>query len=508
MAQGSISELGSALSYQYLSALGYVLSGGLFYVFIAKFLPTYYVGAIALLLAISSLLNILFSFGFPISAQHFVSFNMGRGDITETHSLTMRLIAISVVLSLASIIFTLAASKPLAVLFFHNPMDASLINAASIYIAFGIIFGILHGTTLGLQKFRADALIYLSSASFSYFLGLAMLFVFHSLLYLVIGLTMSYFYGAILYIVVIYRSKPATLGKTRKTTLQLIFSYSWPLILSNLAGYGSQYVDRFVVAYFLNISTLGIYNFVLIVSSSFAFLSGPIINILIPKLSEYYSLNDKEKLRKGVNISSTFLILIYSPLVLGFAAVAPIALALLATSAYLPGYIPLIILLGASSIFILWTIFGSVLSAIRKTKIYIISTSMTLISNIVLSTLLIPRWGMVGAAIANSSVLVFAFIITYYYAIKKETKSFDWATILKLWSSSLAMFALVTFERLELGNALRMLPLYIVTGIIVYLTLINLTHSLSKLNKDEFLSLIPNHLKLRRIARVVLSKAF
>jgi len=80
--------------------------------------------------------------------------------------------------------------------------------------------------------------------------------------------------------------------------------------------------------------------------------------------------------------------------------------------------------------------------------------------------------------------------------------------VLKLWFSSLAMFALVTLERLELGNALRMLPLYIVTGIIVYVTMINLTHSLSKLNKDEVLSFIPTYLKLRRIARVVLSGAF
>ncbi len=508
MGQGSNNELGSALSYQYLSASGYVVSGGLFYVVIAKFLPTYYVGAIALLIAISSLLNIVFSFGFPISAQHFVSFNIGRGDLTESHSLANRLIIISVILSVSSIIFTVAASKTLAILFFHNAGDTFLIDAASIYIAVGIIFGILHGTTLGLQKFKTDAIVYLSSASFSYLIGLSMLFVFHSLLYLVLGLTVSYTYGAILYIAVIYRSKPVTVEKTRKTTLQLIFTYSWPLILSNLAGYGSQYVDRLVVAYFLNISVLGIYNFIIIVSSSFAFLSGPIVNILVPKLSEYFSSDDSDKLRKGVNVSSALLILVYSPLVLGLAAIAPIALKLLATNAYLPGYIPLMILLGTSSIFILWNIFGSFLSAVRKTKIYIISTSVTLVSNVILSVLLIPWLGMVGAAIANSSVIAFSFFITYFYAIVKGLRSFDWGTVLKLWFSSLVMFSLVTLERIELGNTYRMLPLYVISGLFIYFAMINLTRSLRKLSKDEILSYIPTYLKLRSIARIVLNWAF
>lgn len=508
MASSQENSIGTAISYQYISSFAFVVSGSLFYIFIAKFLPTSSVGAISLLLAITSLLNIIFSFGFPISAQHFISFSLGKGDVAEMYSLARRLLLISLLFSLASVAFTLGMARPFSLLFFHNESYTMYLQFASVYIAAQVMFGVLHGSALGFQLFKTDAKISLSSASLSYFMGLIFFFLLHGLLYLLLGLTLGYIYGSIIYVIAIFFRRPWVIEKSRKTNLNLILSYSWPIILSSLIGYGSLYVDRFVVAYFLDLSALGVYTVVLTVSASLSILAGPMVNILIPKLSELFSLNDREGLKRGVNLSSAMLMLIYSPLALGIASVAPVALLLLANSNYDRGYFALVVLLFISSIFNLGNVIGSIVYAVRRTRVYVISTSLTLLTNVSLSFFLIPRLGMVGAAIANSSVIVVSFFVLYYYAIIRGIGNFDWVTILKIWASSVSMFVVVTTERMILGNHLIMLPLYIVTGAIVYVVALNLIRPLHGLNRDEFLSYIPIRFNLKRLAKFFLGRSF
>ena len=210
----------------------------------------------------------------------------------------------------------------------------------------------------------------------------------------------------------------------------------------------------------------------------------------------------------GVSLSSTVTMLVYSPMALGLASVAPIALMLLAKPVFASGYVALIILLGTSSVMVLGGILGSVIYAVRKTWVYLITTVMTLVSNITLSFILIPRFGMIGAAVANSSVSVVAFIILYHYAIRVGLRRFDWSTVIKLWFSSLVMFVMVTAERMLLGNFIHLLPLYVLSGVFYYWIAVNLTRSLRSLKREEFLSYIPSRFSFRRIVSLFLVKAF
>ena len=505
---GEETSISSALLYQYAGAAAFVFSGGVFWIILAKFFTTAQVGTVSLLLAITGILMTIFSLSLPVAASHFISFNLGKRNYGEAKHLISRLILISFLLSLVAAIFIFFASGELSALFFHSSSDVTLIRMASLYVAATIIFGILHGAMLGLQLFRNDGIIYLSSASVSYFVGLLFLFLFHGILYLVVGLTMSYVWGSIIYILVIFLKMPRNKGRKEVTSLGQVVSYALPLVLSSTIGYGSQNVDKFVVSYFLNVSTLGIYSFVLTVSFSLTFLSGPITNILLPKLSEYFSVDDNEKIKKGLDLSIGFTIFMYFPLAVGMASVAPIVLSVLARSVYVSGYIPFEILLAASCIYVLGGLISTLLSAIRKTKIYLISALSTAASNIVLSFILIPKIGLVGAAVANSSVYIVSFIVIYYFSILKGIRHFDWVTVVKISLSSLFMFIAVSLERNFLGNHVLLLPLYILTGGVVYFVFLNLMHSLGRIGKDQFLSQVPAAFGLKKIAKILLVSAF
>lgn len=508
MSQYTRGSIASSLSYQYISVVIYIVFGAIFYIIMAKFLPTYDVGIISLLMAVSTIFATVFSFGTFNSSQHFISYNLGVGDDIEIYSLVKRLLSLSSVLSLGAIVFTFAISGPVATLFFHSSSYGKLIDSVSVYIASLILFNDLHGTALGLQLFRTDARIYLSSASISYVVGIIFYLIFHSIMFLFFGITAAYALGIVLYILALFSGSKLPREGGGKMNFSVIFSYSWPLILANLIGSGAIYIDRFVVAYFLNLSNLGIYSFVLLIYSSITFLSAPIANLLLPKFSEFFSLKDKDKLVRGVALSSNILLLLYSPIALGIASISPIVLSLLAKQEYATGYVALSILMGTSTIFILGGVFSSLISAVRKTRVYILSTVSTLLSNILLSVLLIPSFGMTGAAIANSSVPVISFGILYYFSVVKGIGTFDWITPIKLLSSSLLMFVLVSTERIMLGDRLVMLPFYIITGTVFYLVALNLMRSLRRVNKEEFLFYLPEKFRLKKIVAALLMRSF
>ena len=165
-------------------------------------------------------------------------------------------------------------------------------------------------------------------------------------------------------------------------------------------------------------------------------------------------------------------------------------------------------MIGSSSIFVLSGVLSSVIYAIRKTRVYVVTTTLTLASNVALSFLLIPRFGMMGAAVANSSVMVVTFIVLYHYAVRRKLKKFDWNTVLKLWFSSLVMFVMVTAERMLFGNFIHLLPLYVLSGVFFYWIAINLARSLRSLKREEFLSYIPSRFGFRRMVSLFLVKAF
>ena len=208
-------------------------------------------------------------------------------------------------------------------------------------------------------------------------------------------------------------------------------------------GTSATYLDRIVVSYFINLSYLGIYNFALIVASAATILVYPVSNLLIPKLSSFFSLDNKMAFKSSIKILLNIVSLVYIPAALGIAALSRPILYIFAGKAYEMAYIPLIIIMFVTSIFIGGMILSSGISSIRETKIFVFSSGLSLLSNLVLSIILIPRFNIIGASISYSSMNAVNFIIVYYYAKKFEIVNYDKFRVIKIWIASIIIFILV-----------------------------------------------------------------
>ena len=492
----SITEsFSSGVTFQYSAVASMFISSSLFYFFIAHILPVNIVGSISLLYAIMNIMAVVFVFGLSQGIQHYISYHLVRQNHQAVMKLMKQTMLLAILLALTAFVFMYFASGEIAVLFFHSIAYVLSIKLIGIAIAGSVMINILGSMLLGLNQYKKYSLIYIFINIFTYFFPLFMLFLTGKSVFLIAGLAAINILSASLFFFFVYRAYNRIGNITQNTSKEpyrnLIY-YSVPIFFSSIMGTSATYIDRIVVSYFINLSYLGIYNFALIIASAATFLVVPVSNLLIPKLSTFFSLDNKEGFKSSIRILLNIVSLIYIPAALGIAALSRIILYEFAGPVYTVAYIPLMIIMFISSFFIGSVVLSSGISSIRKTKIFVYSSGFSLSANVILSILLIPTFNIIGAAIAYSSMNAVNFAIVYYYARKFEINNYDILRVARIWLSSLIMFGAVFVVQGIFPYSMPNIFLYILLGLAVYLVEIKIFHLVSDSEMDYILSVIPN----------------
>jgi O-antigen/teichoic acid export membrane protein len=277
-----------------------------------------------------------------------------------------------------------------------------------------------------------------------------------------------------------------------------IFVYAIPVLLSSIIGYGASYTDRFVVAYLLNTYYLGIYNFTLLIFSGISFIAIPFNNITLPKFSEFFGNDQRSFIKSNVGASSLLLTYFYTPVALGIAALSPIVLYYIAGPAYVSGQYALIVVMLVPTLFISQNLLIQAISSVRKTSFFLYSSLGSLVANVIFSFLLIPYFGLIGAAFGFSSVYVVSFIILYRLARKEDLVQYNISGTMKIWASSILMFLIVYFALHFLiekyGYSLFILPFLILAGALIYTVVASRLKVFSKEEREFILSMFPDRL--------------
>ena len=462
-------SIGLDAIFQYTGSGVQFFSGMIFYLIIVRLFSTTAVGAIALFLAIIGLFQIVFSFGLGTAAQHFTSYSIGLGDFAAAAKVFYKIITYGFLVSIFGFLSLLLLSPVISISFLHSNQYTNLIRLLSIVLLGSILFSILNGTLLGLQNFRLSAFINIIIWIAYYFGSIAFAYLIHNLSALIAGWSMGIFLGVIIELTLILKVLSKFKGGALTLSTQSLIKYSLPVVLSGLIGYSAAYADRFIVAGLINLSSLGVYNFALLISSSLGFLAIPFNNILMPKFSELFGRGERALISAHVKASSMLLMSIYVPASLGISALAPVLIGLLGGPNYAGGSAPLSLVMFLSAFFVSSNILTQAIASVRRTKIFIYSSVVGFGSNVILSYLLIPKFGLVGAALGFSSVFASTFFVLYFFAKVENVASFDISGTVKIWIASLVMFITVFILINRIGTTLYLMPIYILVGICIYL---------------------------------------
>ena len=489
--------------WQYISSMVLVIVGGLFYIFIIHFYSTEIVGVFSLLSAIAYLFSTVFNLGLQQGAQHFISYHLGRGEDGKIRELVRKFTIIALLLSSAAFISLWLLSPVLSILFFHTYEFLDYLKLIDVELFSMITVNILLYVLLGLQSFRANGLLIILNYSVGYGLIIPLILLNDNPIRIIYSWIIGYYITMLFLFVTIHRKLGKSSGDyNERVDIKPIFAYSIPIFISSLVGYGATYVDRFIVSFLVNLSELGIYNFALLITNALGILTLPFTSILLSRLSEFYGRDDKESFRLYSLKGSEVLTAIYIPVALLFAALSPSIILFLANGSYAPGSTPITIILIVSSLTISVNIFAVTLQAIRKTRLFIISSSLGLLANFVISIILIPRFGIDGAAVGYASTSIVSFLVILHFSRKHGTLIIERMRMLKIFLSGFLMFFLMVVVQDRLGYSILKLFVYLVTGLAVYLFFIRVFYTFDERDIDLFLGMITgNYKRIKRFIR-------
>ena len=200
-----------------------------------------------------------------------------------------------------------------------------------------------------------------------------------------------------------------------KVLIKKLFKFGLPVMIGGASWLVMTYTDTIMLTYFSGIKQVGLYNAALPTASLLHYFSLALATVLLPMSSELWSRGHKEQLRAGINLLYKYSFLIIIPFALIMVSFPEILLRMLFGNEYVPAATTLKILSIGTIFLIIARVNFSILSGIGKPKINAKIMWGVAVLNIMLNLMLIPFYGIIGAAIATSTSFLVMLILSTIY---------------------------------------------------------------------------------------------
>jgi len=221
-------------------------------------------------------------------------------------------------------------------------------------------------------------------------------------------------------------------------------AFGLPTIPSNFSSWIVTASNRFVIGIFLGASFVGYFNPGVQLANVISMLTAPISFLLPAALSKYHDECQPEKVATLMEYSLKFLLMITIPAAFGLAILSKPILTILSTPEIASeGYLVTPIVVFGGIFMCIYVILMQVFILKKRTmitaKIWMFAAVFTLAANIVL----IPTFGILGAALTYSLTYLLVLIVTYLISRKYITFNLNLSYIGKYIFASLAMSTLI-----------------------------------------------------------------
>ncbi len=231
-----------------------------------------------------------------------------------------------------------------------------------------------------------------------------------------------------------------------------LLSFGMPLIVSSLAGMLLSMGDRYILAYLKDTSAVGIYDLAYSLSGVITmFLLQPVALAFVPQA---YKLYGKPGDKRYISKMQTYLVLGNIWFALGLAFFGEPFIQIFARDeAYWPAEAVLPALLLANVFFGGRSIVYIALLLKKRVRIAAMTVLVATLVNIALNFLLIPQWGVHGAAWATVLAYALLYVVTMYYAQGTYHIPYESPKLLKALAISIILFLGVEYGIGDWGYA-------------------------------------------------------
>ncbi|MBD3311197.1 MAG: oligosaccharide flippase family protein [Candidatus Magasanikbacteria bacterium] len=336
-------------------------------------------------------------------------------------------------------------------------------------------------------KLKYEAIGIVGSQILTLLMGSFFLFSGYPLIFLILAFTIPSFINVCFAAVFLYREyKIKLLPKYNKKIFLYLGSIAIPFGLAAIFSRVYTYIDSVMLSKMAGEAAVGWYSIPHKIVQAFLFIPGALVAVIYPRFSELF-IKDKKRLAYVFERSFKYLLIIAMPIAVGIVVLAKDIIVHIFTEEYLNSVLPLQILIVGLIFSFTALLIGSFLNACNRQVAQTTIAALVMVVNIVLNLILIPIYGIVGAAI---SALVGNILLVKigYLLIPKITRlshTYILKNIIKLGSSSIAMGLIVWIVNMHYNFISA-----IVVGILVYPIMLVLTNAINKSQIKEAFEMI------------------
>ncbi len=328
---------------------------------------------------------------------------------------------------LFAILFILL-SNFLAKNYFNNEFAKPLLILLSIYFVLYSLYIVFIDIFVGFQK----TLLYSQNLFLIHFLVLVGLFLFGG--YGRLAPPISYLFAVILGctwgVITLIRLFPIKRSSSKQARLKSkLFSYGFPLLMSSIGFIFIGQIDTLLLTHFRTLSEIGIYNVVLPTAMLLVTLGSSFALVILPLISEYWARGKKLEISRIINHLYSIVFILVIPISLIMILYSNLILNFLFGPNFVFGSSALKILAIGAIFYSLATINNNLIVAVGKPKIVTKLILLAALLNLILNLLLIPPFGIIGAALATMvAYLVILILSTYQVSklVKIKVPVFNW----------------------------------------------------------------------------------
>lgn len=421
-----------------------------------------------------SLLSPIALMGLSMGAVRFLSSETDKEKIREGFfSIVIFVMFTGFIVSM--LVFLL--SDILAATIFKDPNTAYLIKAGSFLI---ILTAIDQITIFYFRIFRhIEIFSYLTL--FQVFGKLILIFIFLKMGFGLLGVISAVLIIQILLFIIAMSIIISQIGFAipRFSHINEYLKYSAPLTPNILIRWITDSSDRYMVGYFLGLSSVGVYSASYAIGNLISLFVTPIQMILFPELSKLYDNGDIEKVQAYLSYSMKYFLFMATPAVFGISALSKPILHILTTSEFASGSIVISVIALSGLLAGVFQIVVNITLIVKKTKFNLYIYVVAALLNIVFNFVLIPSIGILGAAIATLISYIVMVIACILISFKYITFDLNFIFISKCVLASTIMYLII----LQL-NPTNIIDIFIVPGFGATLYLLIL-YSIKGFSKNE-----------------------
>jgi O-antigen/teichoic acid export membrane protein len=276
----------------------------------------------------------------------------------------------------------------------------------------------------------------------------------------------------IIFLVLVYRVinyLKADFFKFSKDVLVENVSYGFPLLASNLAGFLNNSGSRYLIEYFMNTAAVAIYsvsfNLALYIQNLFVF---TLNKALIPMVMNLWVDRGKDETSAFLTKFINYYFMVGIPIIFGLTALGENFLVFIASEKY-----------AESSKILFWIISALILGGgyfpllaglylEKKTKIVAVTLMLSAVVNMGMSAVLIPIWGLAGAALGALLGYAAYIVYGYYRSYVFLNVRIDYLSIFRFTIFSLIMFLAIQSVDDYFHGTIIIFLVEILIGILVY----------------------------------------